>query len=205
MEQSQPKLKVVNGHVYATSLEVAKRFNKAHKNVLRDIQNIISQSDLGLPNDGFSRLNFEPSEHQNHRGKTYPAFNLTRDGFALLAMGFTGREALKWKVAFLTAFNEMEAEIQRRNLRDGRLEQMNLFPGLRDTIEANRPSLSVSACLIIIQYEGLMIPIVTPKRLISMIKRGRLDGFNDGRNWHVYQDSFDTFLRLRRGSVAKAA
>lgn len=205
MEQTQPKLKVVNGHVYATSLEVAKRFNKAHKNVLRDIQNIISQPNFEPPNDDFNRLNFEPISIPDRLNREQPAFNLTRDGFALLAMGFTGREALKWKIAFLTAFNEMEAEIQRRNLRDGRLEQMNLFPGLRDTIEANRPSLSVSACLIIIQYEGLMIPIVTPKRLISMIKRGRLDGFNDGRNWHVYQDSFDTFLRLRRGSVAKAA
>ena len=200
MEQTQPKLKVVNGHVYATSLEVAKRFNKSHDNVVKAIRNILEE----MPSD-FSAVNFDGCTYVGKNGKASPMFNLTRDGFALLAMGFTGREALKWKIAFLTAFKEMEAEIQRRNLRDGSLEQMNLFPGLRDTIEENRPSLSVSACLIIIQYEGLMIPIVTPKRLISMIKRGRLDGFNDGRNWHVYQDSFDTFLRLRRGSVAKAA
>ncbi len=196
----QPKLTVVHGHAYTTSLEIAKRFSKAHKNVLRDIENLTSMLD-----GEFSQLNFERRNYKDSRGKTYPCFNLTRDGFALLAMGFTGREALRWKVAFLLAFNTMEAEIQRRNLRDGRFEQMNLFPDLMDTIGDARKTLTVTGALTILGYEGLMIPLVTRDQLVRMLKRGQLDGFNDGRNWQIFQDSFDAFLRRRRTTVAKAA
>ena len=195
-----PKLKVIQGHAYANSLDVARHFSKNHFHVIRDIENLISASNFGCPDHYFGR-----TEYKDKRGKTHPSFHMTRDGFALLAMGFTGREALAWKIAFLTAFNEMEAELQRRNLKAGRIEQMNLFPSLQQTIDADRPSLSVTAVLTIIAYEGLMIPVVTRSQIVSMIKRGRLEGFNDGRNWQVYQDSFESFLKQRRGSVAKAA
>ena len=50
-------------------------------------------------------------------GRSLPEYHLSHDGFALLAMGFTGREALRWKVAFLAAFRQMErdlAEMQAR-------------------------------------------------------------------------------------------
>lgn len=201
-----PKLKVIHGHAYASSLDIARHFRKNHNHVLRDIENLISLSNFGQ-SDSFSLLNFEESTYKDSRGKSQPCYNMTRDGFALLAMGFTGREALVWKIKFLTAFNEMEAELQRRNLKAGRIEQMNLFPSLERTIAetADRPSLSVTAVLTVIAYEGLMIPIVTRDQIVRMIKRGRLEGFNDGRNWQVYQDSFDSFLRHRRTSLAKVA
>lgn len=194
------KLKVINGHAYADSLEIAVHFKKQHKNVLQAIE-----SRLRDCSEEFSRLNFKPSTYKNPRGKMYPMYNLTRDGFAFVAMSFIGYEAAIWQEAYITAYNEMEAELQRRNVKDGSFEQMNLFPGIQQTIAEDRPTLTVAAVLIVIAYEGLMIPIVTRSQIISMIKRNRLDGFNDGRTWQVYQDSFDTFLRQRRMTVAKAA
>ncbi len=85
-----------------SSLKVAERFGKLHKNVLRDIEN------LGC-SDEFRRLNFEPTINKVKGPKgairDEPMYQITRDGFAILAMGFTGPEAMKWKEAYIDAFN----------------------------------------------------------------------------------------------------
>lgn len=195
-----PKLKVIHGHAYASSLDIARHFHKRHADVLRAIE-----SRLRDCSEDFNQRNFASISHTDRRNREQKSFNLTRDGFAFIAMSFTGREAAVWQEAYITAFNEMEAEIQRRNVKDGSFEQMNLFPGLRDAIGESRPTISVTGALTVLGYEGLMIPLVTRDQIVRMIKRGSLEGFNDGRNWQVYQDSFETFLKHRRGSVAKAA
>ncbi len=93
--------------IYTTSRRVAKYFCKRHGNVLRDIENLVAE----LTDSEFSRLNFELAEYIDGQGKPRPEYRLGHDGFALLAMGFTGREALLWKVKFLRAFRAMEAEL----------------------------------------------------------------------------------------------
>jgi len=100
----KPHLTVINGTVKATSLDVAEKFEKQHDNVIRDIKA------LECPED-FSLLNFEESDYVNSRGKTYPMYEMTRDGFTVLAMGFTGKKAMEWKIKYLTAFNLMEKHI----------------------------------------------------------------------------------------------
>lgn len=99
-----PELTVVDGKITTTSNQVAEHFGKLHKNVLRAIQNMECS-------DGFRRLNFEPSSYVNEQGKEQPCYRLSRDGFAFLAMGFTGKEAAQWKEAYINAFNKMEAEL----------------------------------------------------------------------------------------------
>lgn len=96
-----------HGLALTTSYAIAQRFGKIHRNVVRDIEKLIAD----IPDPEFSLLNFEQSDYKNSRGKTLPAYRLTHDGFALLAMGFTGAEALAWKVAFIQAFNALEAEL----------------------------------------------------------------------------------------------
>lgn len=81
-----------------SSLKVAERFGKNHRDVLRAIQN------LGCPTE-FTERNFALSEYTDSTGRKLPSYDITRDGFALLAMGFTGPEAMKWKVAYIDAFN----------------------------------------------------------------------------------------------------
>jgi uncharacterized protein (DUF4415 family) len=59
----------------------------------------------------FARCNFAQSSYLNEQGKQQPMYRITKDGFMFLAMGFTGREAAKWKEAYITAFNRMEATL----------------------------------------------------------------------------------------------
>lgn len=115
--------------VFCTSLDVAKVFDKEHKNILRDIENILN--DLREIGDLQCKLNFELSfkvrKIQGFKGRErkYPYYNLTRDGFSLLAMGFTGKEALQWKILFINAFNEMERII--KNQYTPKLENYNKY------------------------------------------------------------------------------
>ena len=102
-DQSTPNIQLINGRLVTTSLDVAEHFGKRHKNVLRDIEHV--QEHILKE---FWRLNFEPSTYLNSQIKRQPCYIITRDGFALLAMGFTGREAMEWKVRFLQTFNRME-------------------------------------------------------------------------------------------------
>lgn len=96
---------VENNKPMVSSLVVAEFFEKQHKNVLQSI------NELEIPND-FRRLNFQPSSYLNKQNKEQPSFNITRDGFSLLTMGFTGKKAMEWKIKFLEAFNAMEERLK---------------------------------------------------------------------------------------------
>ena len=94
------------GQSITTSLMVAEKFGKAHKNVLRAIDKLECSPE-------FRRLNFAPAEYVDDQGKPRPMFSITRDGFSLLAMGFTGREAMQWKERYIAAFSAMDLELRR--------------------------------------------------------------------------------------------
>ncbi len=100
-----PKVEIINGRVVTTSLAIAEYFGKRHDNVLRDIRN------AEVP-DSFRVLNFEESSYLNQQSKKQPMYHVTKDGFIFLVMGFTGREAAQIKVAYITAFNQMEAQLR---------------------------------------------------------------------------------------------
>jgi Rha family phage regulatory protein len=110
---ARPELCIHNGIVTTTSFEVAQVFGKRHDNVLRAIRVLLRE---GASADYL--LNFEEMvvTRENPSGGapiSAPAYRMTREGFMLLAMGFTGKEALRWKLAFISAFNRMEAELQK--------------------------------------------------------------------------------------------
>ena len=84
------------------SFRVAERFGKQHKNVLRAIQNLECSPEFAKRN---FELCFKISELQN--GKPQPYYKMTKDGFTFIAMGFTGKEAAKFKEDYINAFNEM--------------------------------------------------------------------------------------------------
>ena len=112
MIQGNPQALVTsyNGVLVANSLEVADRFGKAHKNVIRDIENLISGVESGGSNLSHEKY-FLPEKYIN-RGKNYKKYLLTRDGFSLLVMGFTGPAALHWKLLYIEAFNKMEEKLR---------------------------------------------------------------------------------------------
>lgn len=92
-----------------SSLQVAQIFNKQHKNVLETIRKIINQKNSLT--EEFGRLNFKPSSYIDEQRKRQPCYSMTRDGFTLLAMSFTGKRAMRFKLAYIQRFNEMEKQI----------------------------------------------------------------------------------------------
>ena len=88
------------------SLFVAEFFEKGHKNVLRDIGQI-TDPEAGLSEE-FNRLNFEPINYTDVRNRKQRAYAMTRDGFTMLVMGYTGKRAMGFKEKYIKRFNEME-------------------------------------------------------------------------------------------------
>lgn len=104
-DKVQVLVEVVKGQPMTTSLDVATHFGKRHDNVIKAIRN------LECPED-FTLLNFEECSRPGANNKPEPFYRMTRDGFAFLCMGFTGKEAARWKVAYITAFNQMEQALK---------------------------------------------------------------------------------------------
>ena len=92
-----------------TSLDVAETFGKAHKNVLRDIET------LGCSGE-FNRLNFELISYKDVMHRKQKAYAMTRDGFTLLVMGYTGELAMKFKEAYIKQFNAMEEALRGKRI-----------------------------------------------------------------------------------------
>lgn len=92
------------------SLFIAELFEKNHKEVLRDIRKITA-STSGLSEE-FRQRNFAPSSYRNQQNKKQPCYYLTRDGFTMLVMGYTGQKAMQFKELYIKRFNEMESMIK---------------------------------------------------------------------------------------------
>ena len=99
---------VVGEEVFADTLKIAEVFGKRHDNIIQTIDK--------LPNDDFKSSNFKFDTYFDKKGEQRRMFSLTRDGFSLLVMGFTGEKAYQWKIEFIKAFNTMEAELRRQGV-----------------------------------------------------------------------------------------
>ncbi|ALU14567.1 phage regulatory protein Rha family [Eubacterium limosum] len=96
----------IEGRMVVSSREVAKNFEKEHKNVTATIKELIRGCAENLADL------FIETKYQNEQNKQwYPEYLCTRDGFTLLAMGFTGQKALEWKLKYIDAFNQMEKSL----------------------------------------------------------------------------------------------
>ncbi|ELT2197461.1 Rha family transcriptional regulator, partial [Escherichia coli] len=102
--QSHPEITIINGRVVTTSLAVANYFTKRHERVLDRIRNLECSAE-------FTEHNFVLSEYTDASGRKLPCYQITRDGFAFLAMGFTGKRAARFKEAYINAFNLMEKSL----------------------------------------------------------------------------------------------
>lgn len=101
-----PTVHISNNRVVTTSLDIAQHFGKQHKDVLRAIKQLDCST-------GFTERNFALCHKNNElqNGKPQPYYELTRDGFVFLCMGFTGAAAAQWKEAYIAAFNHMEQQL----------------------------------------------------------------------------------------------
>ncbi len=122
--------------IVCNSLQVAEKFGKRHQEVLyaiegracsckgkgckkcngRGYQQLgLLQEDLEISTKSHLSKMFEKSSYKDNGGRKRPMYYMTRDGFTLLAMGFTGEKALKWKIQYIQAFNTMEEMLKERN------------------------------------------------------------------------------------------
>lgn len=135
-----------------TSLIIADVFDKRPNHVIRDIEALITEMltstqvstepKIGPSNetttDAFTKLKIEPSNeintsdyfvestYKDSTGRTLPMYIVTEEGFALLAMGFTGRKALEFKIRFLNEFKRLQKENQRLQLENTKLLEQRI-------------------------------------------------------------------------------
>lgn len=100
-------LVIMNNHqAVTTSLKVAEVFEKNHRDVMEKIRNMSAENSAVLKM-------FVEDEYTNSQNKQQPMYYMNRDGFTLLAMGFTGSKAMEFKLKYIDAFNRMEEQIKK--------------------------------------------------------------------------------------------
>lgn len=98
-------LKEENGQVLASSRDVAEKFKKENKHVNESIKKLMVENST-------VRNMFIESKYKSSRGRMETEYLMNRDGFSLIVMGFTGKDALEWKLKYIKAFNEMEEKLK---------------------------------------------------------------------------------------------
>ncbi|MHC3377783.1 Rha family transcriptional regulator [Ligilactobacillus equi] len=94
-----------NQQAVTTSLKVAEVFEKEHKHVMEAVRKLTAENST-------VRKMFGEDSYLNSRNQSFPMFYMNRDGFTLLAMGFTGSKAMEFKLKYIEAFNKMEEQIK---------------------------------------------------------------------------------------------
>lgn len=105
---ADPVLDMRHGRVIADSRDVARAFGKLHAHVLRSIRDLIDK-EHSLERSNFGSFKINDLAHPGELITSH--YEMDRDGFSLLAMGFNGAKALKWKLKYIKAFNKMEAQL----------------------------------------------------------------------------------------------
>ncbi|MBJ1992775.1 Rha family transcriptional regulator, partial [Escherichia coli] len=100
---SRPSVTIENGNAITTSIDIAEFFEKQHHHVVQKIESLECSEQFLTRN--FSRVKFE------HRGNTYNAYQITKNGFVFLVMGFTGKKAAAFKEAYIAEFDRMEKQL----------------------------------------------------------------------------------------------
>ena len=99
-----------NNEAVCYSLQVAEKFHKRHADVIRSIENLIENDSTQNCVQCFKRTSYK-----DDTGKSNKMYRMNRDGFSILAMGFTGKKAMEWKWAYINAFNQMESFIREKS------------------------------------------------------------------------------------------
>jgi len=125
----QSLVSIKNGRPTVSSKEISDTFNKPHKNVIRDIKNLKCS-------DEFRALNFEPSTYISPQNKRFDCFDMTKDGFVFLCMGFTGSKAAQYKEDYIKSYNKMESYIKNEMADNSLMDSINKVSGQLDDLAA---------------------------------------------------------------------
>ena len=103
-------IKIKNNQALTTSLKVAEKFEKEHSKVLRNIKELITK--INQAKNGLVNLYIKDTSYIDLKGEERPLYEFNKDFFTLLVMGFTGEKALKFKIDYINAFNQMEQQLK---------------------------------------------------------------------------------------------
>ncbi|MGK5712923.1 Rha family transcriptional regulator, partial [Proteus mirabilis] len=104
VKSDTPIVTIQNGKAITTTQDVANFFHKQHKDVLKKISTLECSIE-------FNQRNFSLVDYIDAKGEKRPMYEMTKDGFVFLVMGFTGKKAAQFKEAYIAEFNRMEAEL----------------------------------------------------------------------------------------------
>ena len=166
--------------LFVTSLDISNRFGKEHKVVLRAIENTECTQ-------GFRRRNFALSSYNNSQNKPQPMYEITRDGFVFLCMGFTGQQAALWKERYIDAFNAMETTLR---------EQPGELPQLRSENRALARKVSGLSRLLAAQCPEWAAAWRYRELGLSYREVGRLLGKSEDSVYRLYRRMRDAGLEL---------
>ena len=203
MRNTDELIEVENGQPVTTSLKVAEIFGKQHYHVLRDIQDKI------LPNvsDTFGLSNFGLSSYVNEQNKHQPMYYITRDGFTMLAMGYTGPKAMQFKEMYINEFNKMAAMLQKKRPNNEDLVDQaatkitaKLFPQFVKTVSSTLSKDIVERIRSLPQGEQLLQPpepTQQPKPKRQTITLYIVIAWDDENGTQVYKTKdYDKFIAL---------
>ena len=180
-----------DGKAVVSSRDIARVFEKEHRRVLQDIRTIAETDPV------WGLHNFVQSYYTNEQNKSQPEYLITRDGFTLLVMGSTGERAMRFKKAYIAAFNEMESRFAPRNYKEALLALV-AAEEKKEALEAQNKVLQLTAD----KYEGQTDTVglykageiakelgISAKRLNDFLHSCRVQYRPNGSNtWQLYTD-----------------
>lgn len=177
-----------NRQAVTTSVSVAESFEKRHDHILRDIEALKKD----VPN--FGEMFFETTEPDSY-GRERKVYLMNRDGFTLLAMGFTGKRAMEFKLKYIEAFNEMEKKLQPQSIEDLIIMQAQSMKEIREKVEQQDKQLeTVNHRLDNIDKVDTIGDL--QQRLNAMIRRfAQQEGIAFGLAWKEFRNAYNTAYR----------
>ena len=180
-----------DGKAVVSSRDIARVFEKEHRRVLQDIRTIAENDPV------WGLHNFVQSYYTNEQNKSQPEYLITRDGFILLVMGYTGEKAMRFKKAYIAAFNEMESRFAPRNYKEALLALV-AAEEKKEALEVQNKVLQLTAD----KYEGQTDTVglykageiakelgISAKRLNDFLHSCRVQYRPNGSNtWQLYTD-----------------
>ena len=188
-------VKIENQQIVTDSRQIAENFGKEHKHVLEAIRNI-------LVAENSATKFFMESEHE-YRGQKFPMYLMNRDGFTLLAMGFTGKQALEWKLKYIKAFNDMEAELKAKQEPKTQIDilvesakalqkQEREMARLKLTQEEQAESLRIVNSRMD-TLNGVCTEGTKRQKLVAMVQKYAIsNGLAFNRGWHDFRQAYNT-------------
>lgn len=194
--ETTPIVTIKNNAVVANSRDVAAYFGKHHHHVLRDIDALIEQAPAIASNFGSIEIDVKVG----FGTRKDRAFDMTRDGFTLLAMGFTGKKALQFKLRYIEQFNAMEEELKARPVVTTPVIPTNFVEALRLAADEAEKRMLAEQALIEAQPKiDLAERVETHLRTLARVVR-TFDGVNSQRTkmdlkaaGYLYKDAFGAY------------